>query len=170
MAERQRVGDLEIYQDLAFEERAAWWQRAGWLVLTLVLLAGLLGLFGDGPLSRAGAGAPDGPLRVEYDRFGRLLGETELRVQLGAGTARDGTVRLWLERDYLDRMRPRRIAPEPEGVEAGPDRLIYTFRVADAGAPAQIIFTLEPAALGAGGAHLGLVDGPTVRLDQLIYP
>ena len=63
---------LELHQDPRFTRRIAAIQRAGWVVMGLVIAAALLGLFGAGPLSRATAEAADGTLRLEYDRFGRL--------------------------------------------------------------------------------------------------
>ena len=62
MSSMQRVGDLEIEQDHDFQRRSWRLQRAGWIVLSLVLLAGLLGLFGSGPLAHATVGAPGCPV------------------------------------------------------------------------------------------------------------
>ena len=67
-------------------------QRIGWAVMALVVLVGLVGLFGTGPLSRATAGEEEAPLFVEeYERFARFMLPTTLRVRLdpmGQGEAR----------------------------------------------------------------------------------
>ena len=42
-AETDRVGDLEIHQDLPFQRRSWTVQRVGWAIMALVVLAGLLG-------------------------------------------------------------------------------------------------------------------------------
>jgi hypothetical protein len=83
MAEVQRAGDLELNQDLRFQRRMWAVQRIGWAVMALVVLAGLLGLFGPGPLSSATAGKEEGPLLVEgYERFVRFRIPTTLQVRL----------------------------------------------------------------------------------------
>src|SRR4051794_40698086 len=99
-----RVRDLEIEQDLAYQRREWAFERVGWLLLGLLLLAALVGLLGRGPLSNTTAGDPGGPLRVEYQRFLRHRSTSTLRVHLGPNAARGNEAHLWLDREYLEGM------------------------------------------------------------------
>ena len=68
--------ELEFEQDLSFQRREWSIQRAGWLVMATIVIAGLIGLFGAGPLSSANAEA--GPLQLQYSRFERRHAPSEL--------------------------------------------------------------------------------------------
>jgi hypothetical protein len=167
----ERVGDLELKHDPEFQR--FWWkvERIAWVAMTTLVLAALLGAFGSGPLSRGAAGDPfEQPIRLEYERFARALAPTTLRAQLRAGLARDGAVRLWVSRPYLEAVRVEEVTPEPAQVEAGQDRLVYVFRVADPARPATVSFHLKPERPGALTGHVGVGDGTPLRFEQFVYP
>jgi hypothetical protein len=173
MADDSRVGEMEVGQDLEFQRRSWWWQRVGWALMVLTLVAALLGLFGSGGLlAAAEAGGRGSALWVEYNRFGRLDAEdTTLRVHLEQGAASGGgLVRLWLSREYLEGVVIRTITPEPESVEAGPDRFTYVFRASDPSRPVVLTFHLEPDRMGRLPGQIGLEGGQTISFSQFIYP
>jgi hypothetical protein len=170
MAGVQRVGTLEVAQDLEFQRRSWTVQRIGWVVMALVIVAALLGLFGPGPLSSATAGEQGGALWAEYRRFGRYASPSTLRIHLGTGAARDGEARVWLSREYLEGVRIQHITPEPDSVEAGLDRITYAFRVAEPGQPVAVTFHLELQQIGPTTGRVGLPDGPSLTFSQFVYP
>ncbi|ABG03678.1 hypothetical protein Rxyl_0708 [Rubrobacter xylanophilus DSM 9941] len=160
-----RVRDIELAEDLGFQERMWRAQRISWAVMAALALAALLGLFGGGPL--AGASAGGGEVSVpEYERFVRFGSPTTLRVRLEP-PAGGGEVRLWVEQGYLEGVRLQRITPEPAGAEAARGGVLYTFRAS--GGPAVVTFDLEPdrAGLLEGSLRSG---GGSVTLRQFVYP
>jgi hypothetical protein len=170
----RRVGDLEVDQDLEFQRREWLAERIGWAVMALLVLAALLGLFGTGPLTRATAGDRAGPLWIEYERFNRLLAPSTLRVHLGAGAALGGEARVWLDRRYLESIQLQRVMPQPDGVEAAPDRMVFVFRVAEPDQPTAITFSFKPEHVGSLPGRAGLAgaapsDQP-LRFRQFVYP
>lgn len=165
-----RVGDLEIDQDLEFQRRSWAVQRVGRVVVGLLVLAALLGLFGAGPLSGASAGREGDDLRLEYSRFGRLMSPMTLRVHLAESAARGDKVRLWLSRDYLAGVKVDQVMPEPDSVEAGKDRLTYTFSLTDPSASTEVAFHLEPQTFGPLPGEIGLENGSALGFRQFIYP
>ena len=81
MPDNTRVGDLEIDQDLRFQKREWAFERASWVVMALVVLAGLLGLLGRGPMSDQTAVSGDGLVTVELRDGERQVVEVdELRL------------------------------------------------------------------------------------------
>ena len=126
----EQRGRLEILLDPAFQRREWVIQRIAWVLMGVILLAALLGLFGDGPLSHASARSPDGRIRVAYERFLRnhAPGEFSVFVEPGAVDA-DGRVRVWLARDYLESVRLKEVVPAPEAVAVAPERTLWTFHV-----------------------------------------
>lgn len=170
MTNLKRVGDLEIDQDLDYQER--WWiiQRIGWLVMGLVILAGLLGFLGTGLFSNASSGEQDDPLWLEYERFGRFQSQTKLRLHLGTNAVRAGKVRVWLNREYLENVQLQQVTPEPESVEAQSDRFVYTFQTPKQDQPTTVTFYLQPDQIGSLPGLAGLETQQPIRFNQLIYP
>jgi hypothetical protein len=80
-----RIGDLEIQQDLNYQRREWRIQRLGWVVMRLVILAALLGLLGNGPLSKASVTATDGSLRLDYHRCWHYRNPMTLEIHAPGG-------------------------------------------------------------------------------------
>ena len=71
----------EDFDQVMRHHYAAWRaERVAWCVMALVLLATLLGAFGDGPLSDARVGSPR-TFTVEYDRLLRSSSPALLRFR-----------------------------------------------------------------------------------------
>ncbi|MDQ3686674.1 MAG: hypothetical protein M3430_13905 [Acidobacteriota bacterium] len=170
MSEASRTGNLEVAQDLEFQRRSWTFQRMGWIVMTLVIVAALLGLFGTGPLSSASVGGEDAPLRMEYSRFARWTAPTTLRVHVGAGNRSEGKARVWLSRDYLEKFQVEGVTPEPESVEAWADRHVYFFNAPDSNRPATVTFHLKAQHIGALSGQVGSADEQPIGFGQFIYP
>lgn len=166
----KRVGDLEVDEDIGFEKSEWRAQRIGWSLMAVVILLALLGLFGTGPISSATAGAPDGPLLVEYQRFIRHDGRTSLRVQIDEEQIVDGQVELWISSEYLEDVEIEQFSQEPDKVTHGGERVIFTFLAANPTEPVSVTFAMQPQAMGRLSAAVGIVDGPEVQLSQLSYP
>jgi hypothetical protein len=119
-------------------ERGMWKvQRVSWGLVALLLIASLFGAFGRGPLSSARATTSDGGLSVSYERFLRHSADTELRVRVRE--VRGQEIRVWLARTCFDVLALESVTPQPQGVTALEDRLVYSFRVG-AGADEQVEF------------------------------
>lgn len=179
MPDKKR-SQLELEQDLTLERRSWLAERVGWGAMALVLIAGLLGLFGPGMLNMASAGDSSAPLWLEYGRFWRLLSSTALQVHLNPGALRaskaqnnsdnSSQVRVWLSRDYVDRAHIESVVPAPESVESGSDRVIYTFKVTDRTQPAMVTFNVKPEKAGLLTGRIGLEQDRFVEFTQWIHP
>jgi hypothetical protein len=164
-----KVGDLEVAQDLRFQRRAWTFQRIGWAVMAALLLVGAAGLFGEGPLANATAVSRDGAYRVEYARFARHQAPEVIRIALTAGAAGE-EARISVDRDYADGMQIEEVYPEPESVEAGPAEITYTFALSQEGTAATIVFSVLYDDIGRNGGEFTLEGHPPVKLSQFIYP
>lgn len=166
----ERVGDLELNQDLRFEERSWRVQRIGWSLFGLLLLASLLGLFGGpGPLSSSTLGEGTA-LRLDYERFTRHNDTTTLIFELGPGAVPGDEARIWLNGDYLAAIQIERIEPEPARVVLEAGRTNLLFQIGEAGTAGRISIHLKPQSLGWHRIQAGLEGGPTYELGQFVYP
>ena|SRR3982751_5727911 len=171
MSGKKKHEDLEITEDVEFQRGIWTFQRVAWALMSLLIIATLLGLFGTGLLGQATAGAKTSALWIEYDRFTRSQAETAtLRVHFGAGAGADGRVRFWLNREYMENVKVLSISPQPEAVETAADRFTYVFNVPDVGQPATVIFHLEPEKAGRMRVHAGVDERTSVDFNQYIYP
>jgi len=168
--EAQRVGALEIHQDLSFERRNWRVQRAGWAVMALFVLAGLTGGFGRGPLSDTDVTSSGGLLRLGYERFTRHGSPTKLRFTVAPGGIDDDTVRLLVSRPFLEGQQIEDIQPDPEWAVVSADRVTYAFHVRP-GEPAHILIRLTPDAYALRHAEVSLADGrEAIRVWQFVFP
>jgi hypothetical protein len=170
MSEPQRVGSLEIVQDLSFQEREWRAQRIGWVVMALIVLAALLGLTGTGVFAGGTAGDETAPLEVEYSRIAELDAPAHLDARIAADAATGEAVKLRLDRSYLDGVEIERITPLPDDVETTADQIVYEFRVDTPGAPIEVSFDLRPSTFGVKQGSIGLTGGLVLDFTQLVLP
>jgi hypothetical protein len=168
LSKAQRVGDIEIEQDLDLERREWTVERIGWVVMILLVIAALAGLFGSGPFS-VGRARVSG-LEVEYRRVERKNAPTTLTVHLEEGAATGEEVRLWLARDFVDSVEIKRVTPDPEAVISGAERDTYVFRVEETGNPGSVVFHYEPDQTGLRAAKLGVEGQAELAFTTFVFP
>ena len=170
MSELKRVSGIDIDEQMEYQWREWRVHRIGWVIFALILVAALLGLFGQGPLSHASAGERGSELALNYERLDRYRAPSQLDITLGPNVSQEGKVRLALNQGFLARVEIERISPEPESVEAGPDATTYVFRVAAPDQPAQVRFDFEYEKFGPTQGEVRLEGGPTLRFDAFVFP
>jgi hypothetical protein len=167
-----RVDGMEIEQDLEFQRRSWTFQRAGWVVMILVLVAALAGLLGAGPLSSSTVTVA-GALRVEYQRFSRYQTPETLVVHVDPAAVRDSAVRIGLDRDYLGVSKVETVTPPPVSVRADGSELTYEFAVGRPDQPVMVTFVMQPERLGFSRGRVVLHRGEapeTAAFWRLVYP
>ena len=159
---------LEVREDVAFERRLWRVQRVGWVVITLVLVAALAGLFGNGPLSHASASA--GNLQVRYDRF--VHADAPATLNIDVTNLASNVARLTIDRSLLEPMDVQRMQPRPSRTRAAGNAVVFEFDVSDARTLHVLIDASPQSPALASGSISVLESGAasTVRIQQLIYP
>lgn len=146
-------------------------QRIGWTVFALLMVAALAGLLGHGPLSSATAKDPAAFLRVKYQRFERYQGPTELRLHVAPQAVREGRLKIWISREFLDSIELERIVPQPVTVELGADRQTYVFDAPRLTAETLVVLRYEPTLKFARATvRAGIEGAPELSFWQFVYP
>lgn len=163
-----RIGDLEINQDAHVQERMWKIQRAGWATMALLVLLGAAGLFGHGPVSRTSAGDHRGPLWVEYERFGRHQGSSELRIHVRS--AQTDPVRIWIGPDYTDSVEIQQIIPSPMTSALAGRGVAFEVAAPGQEEPGVITLLLEFHAIGWVAGEIRSPGIAPIPIRQFIYP
>ncbi len=168
---RSLKSELELeghWEDHPWELRV---QRIGWILFALLILAALAGLLGHGPLSRATAEDPASSLRIEYQRFERYQGPTELRLHAAPQAVRGGKLKIWLSREFLDNIELEQVVPQPVTAELGSDRQTYVFDAPHLTAETLVVLRYKPTLKFARTTVRAGVEGaPELSFWQFAYP
>jgi hypothetical protein len=166
----ERVGDLEIDEDVAFQAREWKVERIAWVGLGLVILLALAGLFGHGPISWTSASTDDGSLEVAFERFGRRGGSQDLVITAAASAADGGQWEIDMSLAYSETMDIDSITPQPESVEAVDGAVRYTFIQPEPGVDLEATFSVTPDGMWNTSGDIGFADGPSVRVSHFLFP
>lgn len=135
--------------------------------MALLLIASLLGLFGDGPLSHAESGSSR-TLTVQYDRLLRSSAPAEYRFEANPTMVTGHELRLRFDQSLIDGIEIDSMVPEPETEEAGPNSTEFAFRV-KANTPVKVNVRYRPTTFGRRSGRVS-VGGHEVLIAQFVYP
>ncbi len=171
MSKPEKVGSIEIAQDVEFHEKTWRIQRIGWKAMLALAVAALLGAFGSGPLSSAETGASESGLTAKYERFARAGAEHDLELLVSPAAVRaDSVVRIWMASDWLAGNKPLSISPQPSSETVLPDRVIYEFEVGEPASAVTIRFMLEAKKFGVRRWRGGVDGSENLSFTQVVYP
>ena len=140
-------------------------QLAGWAIMVLVVLLGLAGLFGRGPLTRRDASVPG--LTLQYQRVLRLEATESLEFTLESRPAADAL--LELDSVFVSRTEIERIIPEPREIVVSAEGHRLSFPAAGGGSLAvRLVFV--PKKLGRLRARFGIPGGAQLPVSFLVIP
>jgi hypothetical protein len=153
--------DLDRPEQFLKRERAI--QNAGVMGLTLFAVAGLAGLFGNGPLAEATAAS--GNATIRYERFTRQTFRTVLDISATGVTT--STVSITLPRAFLDRVDMLELRPADTLTHM--DATTATFEVpADKGI-ASLVLHYEAQHFGVLAADVRVGGAPPARVRQIVF-
>ena len=165
----QEYPGLEIREDLEYQRRAWRLQRIGWIAIGGVLFGALLGLFGNGPLSRSVAADPQHRIVVEYDRIARYETSFRLIIHLDALPESPQTARLWIDPDYARSIRIEQMIPVADPAAPGADGATYAFHVSGR-QPAIITITGTMQDVGWVLGRVGTGPSDAIAFRQFVFP
>lgn len=144
-------------------------QRVAWAVLALVLVAGLAGLLGPGPLSWASAATPDGLVEVGHSRFVRHIADTSLELRVLPDPRQPGTARVWISSEYLAAVNVQQVTPEPDTWTAMGGGVELAFP-ADGPDPVTVQIEIRPDDLFLLRGAIGVPGRQPVEFWQFVHP
>jgi hypothetical protein len=136
-----------------------------------LVFAAFFGLLGNsGPMADASIRTSDGAFELQYNRLAHHHAPTTLVFTVSPAMVQDGEVQIWMDADYAKALSIESIIPEPESMDVGSERVLYTFTVESQDAPLHIIFQYQHDGFWWLEGRLGVESGGSVELRQFIFP
>jgi hypothetical protein len=161
-------GPLQIDSDDTFARREKVVESLGWLLLAMLVVAGLAGLLGTGPLSSARAVSPSGRVALDYQRITHREADDRVVVEIRDGADRAGTLTIHLAGEWLDDLELRQVTPAAAEESGTPDGLDLSIP-ASRGGPVRVVLSFRTRAIGPVDGVLR-VDGEEIGFTQLVLP
>jgi hypothetical protein len=170
MADLKRISGVDINQDMDYQRREWRAERIAWVFFSLVIVAALLGLLGQGPLSGGHAGDPTSGLELDWQRIDRNRAPTQLTLTLAPTLIQGSAVRIAFDEAYLDRIEIEEIVPEPQSVETAADAVTYEFEATDSSQPVEVKVDYQYERPGLARGEVRVEGGPSLRFDSFVWP
>ena len=167
---QQGEGGLPVPDDMTTQHREWRFERIGWGVMLLIVLAAGVGLLGPGWLSHTRAASRDQTAVVEYEQHLRKSAPAELRVELLPQALTGDEVRLSLDNDYLKPMNLVRIVPEPVRAEVAAETTEFVFQLSEARHSGGVTFSFEPREPGLVTGAFRVNRRSLVPLRHVVFP
>ncbi len=159
---------VAVGEDLQFQER--WWtfESVAWSVFVLVLLADVLGAFGNGWLAKAQKQRAGSGMLMKYERIERTFTPSRVTLQFGPDAVHDGVITLFVRGNLLKDLGADRVIPQPEKSVVGTDGVTYTFPAK--GGASEVAFELEPASPGVHWIYMQVRGRSPVSARVVVLP
>ena len=154
-----------LNEPLPFQRREWAVQRLGWTLMGLIILAGALGLFGDGPLAQRTRSNVS--LQFDFDWLARRDAQTTWKLWPRTQPV-DGLYRVGLDANWAQHFRIHSVQPQLKTARLVDGFWVYEFEARGNSAP--IVFNVEPTRLGTLAGSVRLDGGPALAVTQFIYP
>lgn len=159
---------LQIGQNERFQRREWRFERIGWVIVALFVVAGLVGLLGTGPLSWATAGSDQGLVTVEYQRITHHEADDSLELLFAAEAVEDGTISLELNGSWVAGVDIQSISPQPAEERAVPGGVVFDIAVERPG-QTSVVIGFRAQEYGTLDAAVAVRDD-TASFTQLVLP
>lgn len=157
------------FSDLEIESAEPVWglHRLFFVLMALFLIAGIIGVFGNGPASRRIEKDSTGALQVQFDKTIRAKAPAEYQIRSTAPVNADHQIRLSPE--FTQQMEINRIVPEPKSMKSERGSLLMTFSNS---ASDELLVHLyaEPERMGKFNGMISRPDQSQIPISQFILP
>jgi hypothetical protein len=152
---------LQIDEDLNLHIKGWIFQRVGWALMLIFLICALLGLFGDGILSKREL-VVEGST-IHYERFSRYDNKSQLEI---LSQHRDGKIEVVMPPVFAASFEVENVVPEPAKQKMANGSMVYEF---EGEGTAQLTFFLNSRQAGSVNGTIQVND-TGFELKQYIFP
>jgi hypothetical protein len=154
---------LDIDRPEVFLKRERLAQLIGTGVLSVFVIAGVAGAFGNGPLSTTRV--QDGNVTLTFERFTRQTFRTELEISIQGLTGEAQEIRI--PRDFLRNVEMLETRPAESLKRLEDDSAVFEVPVANGNASLELLYV--PKSFGVLHANIAAGSAPGARIRQIVY-
>jgi len=164
MEEEHRTDKIQEMEERMGFQRNTWKaERLAWFFMGLVGLSALLGVFGNGPLSRAEVSSPGIPVVATYDWIQRRSASTVIELTYSEQATAGGAVEATVSLAMLEAFSIEEIRPEPLVSEADSHGVLWRFKTVP-GQSGSILLRISPVEVGLHKLQIAMGN------SQLVLP
>lgn len=145
-------------------------ERLGWIIMAGVIVAGLAGGLGRGPLAWRDVADDEGSFGVRYYAMERAAAPTRLDVWWDPTQLGGPKIDVAISSPFTDGAKIESIVPEPLEVATRGGQSIYTFAAADSSSAGKVTFHYQHEALGPLDYEVAIGDRGPIRVRQFVLP
>ncbi|WP_419730085.1 hypothetical protein [Lichenicola sp.] len=161
--------ELEVGYDETFERRWSHAERSGYVVMLVLVAAGIAGLFGRGPFSHRTVSSPASGLAVDFEPVARSQCDTQVTFHIKNDTAAT-TIDLFLDNHLVEPMGLHQVLPQPVVSQTAPDGLRLSIAVPAYSHDTELRVMLMPDVIGPVHMVAHLQGHPVLRWTQFVVP
>ncbi|MDH4552698.1 hypothetical protein [Pseudomonas sp. BN607] len=156
-----------VQEDMTMQQRVWRFERVGWYLLVVIVLLGLAGVFGNGPLSNAQVTSADGRLHVEYQRLSRSGTTDSLRITV-RGSARK-PIMVQLDGSLLREASIETLQPQPQASLSQGKAILLQLGTSEDGI-ATLYLTLRSEYVGTLECSVRAGPSSAVHFSTFLFP
>ncbi|RPH30214.1 hypothetical protein EHN07_03645 [Buttiauxella warmboldiae] len=156
------------------QEKPRWLQfefvvrQIGFVLLLLIVLGALAGAFSKGYLSEKSLSNQANTLKVDYEKFNRLLSDVELKISFAPAPGKPQQIKLG--GDFMHGYRIDNLLPQPDKMYSQHGELIVEYSPSMANATQTIWLSLTPMQAGELTSHVVANQQAGLTFSQFVYP
>lgn len=161
-------GEVAVGEDIEFQR--SWWkfEKAVWIIFSLIIVADLTGILGRGPLANVRRSTSDGALTVKYERVLRANTSSMITILPQAATIHDNKVQVFVSDPVLKKLGAQRVIPQPQSSVVGNGGVTYTFPVT--ALPMTVQIELKPSFIGPEHFTVGIPGAQSIQAKTFTLP
>lgn len=144
-------------------------QRCCWCAAALILVAALLGLFGQGPLVHQRVSSADDSVKVEYYTVERYGSPTKMTFHMHRSALSDEQLQLRISKRFCDETSLENIVPLPIKSTIEGNDVVYTFAVHGVN-DIKIVLRYKHEEPGDLAFEVGIPGRASIALQQYVLP
>lgn len=152
--------NLELNEHLSLHKKGWVIQTIGWIIIITIMVAGALGVFGGGILSKQRPSS--GYIETEFERFFRY--ESEMKILIESG---EHISNISLPQQYISSFRIVRFEPQPINNNTSGSDVVFNFLPAN---NRLVTIYLVPKAYGNISGTMKVNGTNNIVLHHFIYP